>query len=162
MRVAPLLLLVTVTSVTSGCSGAIDVGPPTDVEPASAQVCADLAGNLPDTVADQESRSTEPESPLTAAWGEPAIVLRCGVPRPAALTRTSQLVSVNGVDWFAEELTEGYVFSTYGRQVYVEVTVPDDYAPEIGPVTELSSSVAEAVPERVNVRAGSNSTAGSP
>ena len=110
---------------------------------------------------EQESRSTEPDSPSTAAWGDPAIVLRCGVPRPAALTRTAQLVSVNGVDWFAEELTGGYVFTTYGRQAYVEVTVPDDYAPEIGPVTELSSSVAEAVPDRANAPAGSNNTAGS-
>jgi hypothetical protein len=156
VRVGRLLVLATAaTSLASGCSAAIDVAPPADVEPASAQVCADLADSLPDTVSNQESRATEPESPLTAAWGDPAIVLRCGVPRPDALTRTSQLVSVNGVDWFAEELTEGYVFTTYGRQVFVEVTVPDDYDPEIGPVTELSSAVAETVPERSDGPAGS-------
>jgi hypothetical protein len=158
VRIAPLVILATVTAVTSftsSCSAGIDVALPTDVEPASAKVCADLADSLPDTVTDQEGRATEPTSPLTAAWGEPAIVLRCGVPRPGALTRTSQLVTVNGVDWFAEELTEGYVFTTYGRQVYVEVTVPDDYAPEVRPVTELSSAVADAVPERVDAPAGS-------
>jgi hypothetical protein len=158
VRVARLLIAATATTVTSlasGCSGAIDVAPPSDVEPASAQVCAGLADSLPDTLTDQGIRATEPESPLTSAWGDPAIVLRCGVPRPDALTRTSQLVSVNGVDWFAEELTEGYIFTTYGRQVFVEVTVPDDYDPEIGPVTELSSAVAEAVPVRVSSPAGS-------
>lgn len=152
MRVAPLLIL---AAVTSGCSGALDVTPPADVEPAAAQVCADLVDVLPNTVAAQERRSTDPESLLTAAWGEPAIVLRCGVPRPAALTRSSQLVSVNGVDWFAEQLTEGYLFTTYGRQAYIEVTVPDDYAPEVGPVTELSAAVAEAVSARVNAPASS-------
>jgi hypothetical protein len=158
VRVARLLVAATATSVTvlvSSCAGAVDVAPPADVEPASAQVCADLADSLPDTVTDLDLRATEPESPLTSAWGDPAIVLRCGVPRPDALTRTSQLVSVDGVDWFAEELTQGYVFTTYGRQVFVEVTVPDDYDPEIGPVTELSSAVAETVPERSDGPAGS-------
>lgn len=108
------------------------------------QICADLAAQLPDTLAGQNSRPTDPESVLTTAWGDPAIIVRCGVPRPEALEPTSQLTSVNGVDWFPEELTRGYLFTTYGRRVYVEVTVPDDYAPEIGPVTELSAAVAGA------------------
>ena len=96
--------------------------------------------------------------PLKAA----ALVLSCILwVLVASEETTSQLVNVNGVDWFAEELTEGYVFTTYGRQVFVEVTVPDDYEPEIGPVTELSPAVAEAVPERVVTPAG-GSTAGSP
>ncbi len=118
-------------------------------------VCTELSTQLPDTVAGQEARATEPESPFTAAWGTPAIVLRCGVPRPAALGRTSQLTSINDVDWFAEELTKGYLFTTFGRQAYVEVTVPDDYAPEAGPVTEISAAVTAAVPERANSSATS-------
>lgn len=103
----------------------------------------------------QALRETGPESSLTAAWGDPAIVVRCGVPRPAALEPTSQLTSVNGVDWFAEELTGGYLFTTYGRQTYVEVSVPADYAPEIAPVTELTTAVAATIPKRINQPAGS-------
>ena len=64
-----------------------------------------------------------------------------------ALTASSELVGVNGVDWFAEELTSGYAFTTYGRAAYVEVMVPDDYSPEIGPVTELSGAVADTIPK---------------
>lgn len=139
---APLLL--------AACSGSVDVAPP-DLggasSTASLDACTQLTADLPEQVAEQKSRSTAPESPLTAAWGEPAILLRCGVPRPEALTAASQLVSVNGVDWFAEELTAGYVFTTEGRSPSVEVTVPDDYAPEIGPVTELSPFVAAAIPQ---------------
>ena len=86
MRVARLLswaLAASVTCLASGCSDAIDVAPPADVPPAATQVCAALAERLPDTLsgngagngADQESRATEPESALTAAWGDPAIVL---------------------------------------------------------------------------------------
>lgn len=121
---------------------------PEPQEPAASAVsaCTALAGELPETLFDQDRRQTSPTSTFTAAWGEPAIVLRCGVPRPDALTATSQLISVNDVDWFPEELTEGYAFTTYGREAFVEVTVPDDYAPEVGPVTELSGVVADSVP----------------
>ena len=58
---------------------------------------------------------------------------------------SSQLIDVNGLEWFAEELTQGYLFTTYGLAANVEVTVPDDYAPEIGPVTELSTLVQAAI-----------------
>ena len=145
------LALVTAPLLVTSCSGSVDVAPPElDDSSASAVVdaCAALTDELPDRVVDQPPRSTTPDSPLTAAWGDPAILLRCGVPRPPALTATSQLVSVNGVDWFAEELTAGYVFTTVGRSPYVEVTVPDDYAPEIAPVTELSAAVAAATAEQ--------------
>jgi hypothetical protein len=131
----------------SGCSTVVDVTPPTDVDPATARICADFADALPDTLSGQESQKTDPESALTAAWGQPAIIARCGVERPTALEPSSQVTTVNGVDWFVEELTGGYLFTTYGRQAYVEVTVPDDYAPEVGPVTELSAAVADTVPK---------------
>ena len=101
---------------------------------------------LPQTVVGVTSRTTDPPSALTAAWGDPAITLRCGVPRPAGLQPTSQLISIDDVDWFAEELTAGYRFTTVGRAAYVEVTVPDDYKPEAAPVTELSAVVADSVP----------------
>ncbi len=103
---------------------------------------------LPDELVDESRRETEPASDFTAAWGQPAISVRCGVSDPAALNPASELTVVGDVEWFAEELTEGYAFTTYERVANVEVTVPDDYAPEIGPVSELSSLVAEFVPTR--------------
>ena len=103
---------------------------------------------LPDELADESPRDTDPASDLTAAWGQPAITVRCGVEDPAALNPASELTLVGDVEWFAEELTEGYAFTTYERVANVEVTVPDDYAPEIGPVSELSPLVAESVPTR--------------
>lgn len=151
MRSASLLLLL----VISGCSGALPVTAPTDVPPPVLQTCADLVGAVPESVAGQDRRATDPESALTVAWGDPAIVLRCGVPRPATLKPSSQLVSVNGVDWFAEELTGGYLFTTYGRQAFVEVSVPAEYAPEVGPITEVGAAVTETVPARTNQPASS-------
>jgi len=64
-------------------------------------------------------------SALTAAWGATPVVLRCGVGRPGALTATSQLTTVDGVDWLPERLQHGVRFTAIGRVAYVEVTVPD-------------------------------------
>ncbi len=86
-----------------------------------------LVDDLPDAVQEGERRPTSPESDLTAAWGDPVIVLRCGVSSPAAYDPTAQLVEVNGVEWFPEELEHGYRFTTFGRSAFVEVTVPDRY-----------------------------------
>jgi hypothetical protein len=104
--------------------------------------------DLPEQLVGQHQRETDPESALTAAWGDPAITVRCGVPDPAALTAASDLFRVDGVAWFPEELTSGYVFTTYRRHTNVEVTVPDDYSPEIDPVTELSPLVRRTIAAR--------------
>src|SRR3954454_19599598 len=83
----------------AGCSGpgAVDVAassPPPD--PAVRAMCHALLDDLPDTVADDlSSRDVSPPDARAAAWGDPAVVLRCGVRRPDALTRTSACFEVN-------------------------------------------------------------------
>jgi hypothetical protein len=113
---------------------------------AGAAVCAQLDAALPDVVNGQPARRTAPESPLTAAWGYPSIVLRCGVGRPAALQPTSTLESVNEVDWFREETADATRFTTTGRSVNVEVVVPDAYAPAVNPLVDLAGPVTRTVP----------------
>jgi hypothetical protein len=61
---------------------------------------------------------------LTAAWGDPAVVLQCGVPKPPGLRPTSELVEVDGVSWFLDESRRGYVFTTVDWLVHVSVSVP--------------------------------------
>lgn len=114
--------------------------------PAVEQACAALGAELPDRLDGQERRATAPESDLTAAWGEPAITLRCGVARPAELTPTSDLVTVDGVDWLPIRLTNGYRFVATGRPAYVQVDVPADHAPEINAVVDLAGPIARALP----------------
>jgi hypothetical protein len=120
---------------------------PPATEPEVASVCADLIDALPQTVEEQSARDTEPASNLTAAWGSSPIVLRCGVGEPAAFEPTSQLTSVNGVDWFPEQQDDGYVFTTWGRMVRIEVTVPSDYAPEAGPLVDLVPAIKATIPK---------------
>lgn len=118
--------------------------PPTP-DAATQDVCSALSARLPDTVAGLDRRTTTPPTSNTAAWGDPPIVLRCGVPRPAALTATSQLYTVDGVDWFPEALTEGTLLTTYGRTAYVEVTVPRTY-PAGAAVSDLTAAITAADP----------------
>ncbi|MFL6070828.1 MAG: DUF3515 domain-containing protein [Actinomycetes bacterium] len=116
--------------------------------PVNAEACSQLMAQLPETVDGQSPRDTDPSSGLTAAYGDPAITVRCGVPDPAALTPAAQLFTVNNVDWFPEQQPDGYVFTTYRRQTNVEVTVPDDYSPEAEALTALSDVVKETVAPR--------------
>ena len=113
---------------------------------AAARACADLAGRLPDHVDGQGRRPTTPGSADTAAWGATPILLRCGVERPAALQPTSEVTTVDGVDWFAQRLQHGLRLTTTGRTAYVEVTVPDTYAPASDVLADLSPAVRATVP----------------
>ncbi len=102
--------------------------------------------SMPNRVAGQEQRRTEPESTATAAWGDPPISVRCGVATPAAYEPTSQLLSVNGVDWLVEQLSSGFRFTTIGLPVNTEVTVPAAYSPEADVVAQLSLPISRAIP----------------
>lgn len=110
-----------------------------------AAVCAGLATALPGSLAGQTRRDVTPDAATTAAWGDPPIVLRCGVPVPADRSPTSLLTTVDGVDWFAEELTAGMLLTTDGREVQVEVAVPDAYEPATV-LSELAPAVLAADP----------------
>ncbi|MFW6694236.1 DUF3515 domain-containing protein [Streptomyces sp. MAR4 CNX-425] len=153
---AALLLLAAVPLACSGGDGgAPQLAVPTPKGKA-VDFCGRLAERLPDTVDGQERRKTEPVSKLTAAWGDPAVQLRCGVPKPAVLTPGSehynpyvQAAVVNGVDWVVAEADDGRRFVTSGRKAFVEVTVPSAYAPEVNPLTDLADAVKSAVPTRL-------------
>jgi hypothetical protein len=111
--------------------------------------CARLHHALPSEVDGRDDRDVTPKSARTAAWGSPAVVLRCGVPRPAGLTRTSELVEVNGVAWFLDERDSAYVFTTTGRRAYVQVRVPSsvDRSAATAPLVDLAPTVKRALPE---------------
>jgi len=102
--------------------------------------CTRVMAALPPTVLDQPRRTVEPGR-LSAAWGDPTITLRCGVDKPAGLGAASECFEVNGVGWFAEDAEGGYLFTTIGRPVYVQVGVPSEYAPEANALVDLAAAV---------------------
>jgi hypothetical protein len=130
-------VLLPVIALVAGCSHQVDVSlPPDAADPA----CTQLAAHLPPTLLTQHRRDTHPSSPALAAWGDPAIILRCGVAPPGPTTE--QCTAVNGIDWVARQLDDGYDFTTYGRVPAVQVLVPKHYAPETFALTGLTAAVA--------------------
>ena len=93
-----------------------------------------------------ERRDVDPDSSLTAAYGDPPVAVRCGVPEPGALVATSELVTVDGIDWFPEELTAGWLMTTVGRAANVEITVPDAQGPAPSVAADLAPTILDALP----------------
>ncbi|MFI7587788.1 DUF3515 family protein [Spongisporangium articulatum] len=119
--------------VLAGCSGsssgsaAVQPGPSS-----SAPACTRLLNKVPATLlglkhADSAARGA-------TAWGEHAghtIVLRCGVTPPTATT--SPCITTDDVDWIFDETGTAYVFTTFGREPAVEVSVPKSISREQAP-----------------------------
>lgn len=120
--------------------GILEVETP-EVTADAERLCPSLMDGLPLTLSDSPARPVRSTSPYAAAWGEPAIVLRCGVPRPPALAADSGLLQINGVVWFTEPGSEDTVWTAVDRDVYVDVRVPSAQAS--GPVALLSTVIAD-------------------
>jgi hypothetical protein len=137
--------LLTAVSATGCGAGAVEA--PAPRPPAAvARLCQTLRDRLPAKVHDRSRRTTTPTSPLVTAWGSPAIVVRCGVPRPPALKPTSELVDINGVSWLSVPPDRPVTFTAVGRLAYVEVTVPGAYQPPGDVLIELTGPIKAAVP----------------
>jgi hypothetical protein len=135
------------TVLVSGCSlGAVDVEP-YEAEPGSEQACSALVEALPDVVSDAVRRDVEPVTERTAAWGDPPIVLRCGVPLPEEYRPDAQLFDVESVGWFPVDGEGGTFFTATDREPHVEVAVPDDYAPEAVVLADLAAAITSTIPE---------------
>ncbi len=117
-----------------------------DARGASATACGALARALPATVSGQPRLDVEPASDRTAAWGGAPIVLRCGVGPPAALEPTSELVTIDGIDWLPERVDGQSRYTTVGLVADVEVTVPDDYQPAANVLIDLGTAISAADP----------------
>ncbi|OEU85852.1 hypothetical protein DB35_11915 [Streptomyces abyssalis] len=154
LRRASCAVAVTVVAA-AGCTGADDSGPAVPSPSGkAAETCRSLSDRLPKRVDGKQRITLDPASKYTAAWGDPAIELRCGVPRPEKLSPgsehynpTAEAAEVNGVSWLLEQREGGYRFTTTGRAANVELTVPDDYAPEINALTDLAKAIRTSVPE---------------
>ncbi len=135
---------------TTGCSRT-DAGASVAVPrppAAEAALCQALEKELPDTVAGLERSDPEPDSDLTAGWGDGAIVLRCGVPRPEKMSDPkSQAVEANGVNWMLERPEGGGPrFTSVYRKTYVEVTLDERFTHDATPLADLAASVARTIP----------------
>jgi len=119
-----VVLGATAVVVLSGCSGPVEIAP---APLATADVCRAVSAAWPSDVGGQERREVS-DVGAGAAWGDPAIIVRCGV--PALGPTTDDCIEVDGLGWVAQPLSDGTRFTTFGRDPAVEVLVPKAYAPE--------------------------------
>lgn len=155
---APLVLSVALAALGAGAAGCStgDAGPAVPHPSGkAAAACRALHERLPHRLFGQQRTSLDPDSAYTAAWGDPAIELRCGVPRPAKLTPGSEhynptagAAEVNGVSWLLEKRDGDHRFTTTDRTAYVELTVPHSYDQPAGALTDIAKAVRESDPRR--------------
>jgi hypothetical protein len=125
--------------VVAGCGGP-------DVEPGpdgASAACTSLLDRLPGTVLDR--RRSELDVAGAAAWGDPPVVLRCGVP-PTGPT-SNPCIEADDVDWTFAQSGDTLRFTTFGRNPAVEVNVPGSVGRDnaSGALIDLAAAV-RAIP----------------
>lgn len=126
-------------------SAAVTVAAPPTPDAATQRGCLTVFEKLPVQLGSLTPRKTDTDSSYVAAWGNPPIVLRCGVAKPTALNNPNepQPIDVSGVLWQPAPQKSDVVFTAVDRSVYVEVTVP---SAQTQPLTDLAPAI-KALPQ---------------
>ncbi|WP_329413985.1 DUF3515 domain-containing protein [Streptomyces sp. NBC_00704] len=149
--VLPSLALLLAAGGCSSADGATSTAVPSPTA-AVTELCRNLDEALPSAVDDLDRRDPSPASALTAGWGNPAIILRCGVERPAKMNDSeAEGVEVDGVGWLLEKRDGGaFRFTTTLRKAYVEVTIPEKRTGDgMAPLVDVAPAVKKAIPEGI-------------
>ncbi len=100
-----------------------------ELSAADRAACERFVADLPETVARQDPRELSGDTAYGAAWGDPAIVVTCGVGVPAEFDEFSACTDVSGVGWFvppAQEEDQGadVLLTAVGYSPRVSLLVP--------------------------------------
>jgi len=117
------------------------------VTPEAEASCPALMNSLPLELTGELSRAVDSDSLFAYAWGEPPIVLVCGVDRPAGFVVGVAAIQIEGVQWYVDTTDpDSTVWTTIDRPVYVQIALPASV--DSAPVTSLSPEIAAALPYR--------------
>ena len=114
--------------------------------------CTRLLAALPEALdggdagALQRRNLAAPAPAGAAGWGEPPVVLRCGLDRPVELTATSRLLDVSGVQLLELVGRGTSTWVAVDRPVYVVVALPPTSGS--GPLQQLAAVIATTLPQR--------------
>jgi hypothetical protein len=131
----------------AGCgTGSVDIAgdPPPERQ---REPCRALLDALPEEVADLPAREVSPPDGWGAAWGDPPIVLRCGVGGPPeGYDATAACTTVEGIDWYVPEEPPqdgaDVTLATLHREPAVELRLPVDHWPPATAMVDLAPTVA--------------------
>jgi hypothetical protein len=134
----------------AGCGGAVEIDSPT-VDARARAACARFLDAVPERVADQRRRETEPDDALGAAWGDPPIVVTCGVDMPDDFDGFSPCEEVNGVGWYIPETAytqpdSEVTMTTIGFAPVIQIGLPPDYRSDSnGVLVEIGAAVRKTL-----------------
>jgi Protein of unknown function (DUF3515) len=118
---------------------------------ADSEECRTLADALPQQLGDyRRAPAAEPAPAGAAAWqatpdGE-AVILRCGLDRPAEFVVGSPIQVVDAVQWFEVADQGRSTWFVVDRPVYVALTLPQGSGPT--PIQEISEVIAKSLPAK--------------
>ncbi|TWG98352.1 uncharacterized protein DUF3515 [Nocardioides sp. J9] len=150
---AALLSLLALSPALAACGGPVEVDVPSMTD-ADRATCDAFTADLPDTLAEQERVEIDPADAPAAAFGDPAVVVRCGVAEPEDFDLASSCELANGVGWFipVEQYDDqglDLTITAAGYRPRVEVVVPADYRPSGG--AAVMSALAPLVEEHLTL-----------
>lgn len=130
--------------VLAGCGGPVEVDVP-DLSAADRAACQAVIADLPQTLLHEERADIEPANAPAAAYGDPAIVVRCGVGQPTDFGDAAQCEVANGVPLFIppdqyDDQSLDLEITTAWHRPRVEVTLPRRYR---GSEAEVMVTLAE-------------------
>lgn len=134
-------LALPVAVLLGGCGDTVRVPPPR-VAAENQAACRALVAALPDELTGHSRRDTS-DRVYSAAWGDPPIVLRCGVGVPAEYDKFAACQVIHGIGWFVPDATfadqrADAVMTTVDRDPRVEVTVPASLRPPVDVLVDLA------------------------
>ena len=120
---------------------------------ADSPACRALLAALPEQLGDyRRAPAAEPAPAGAAAWqagpGSEAVILRCGLERPADFVVGAPIQVVDAVQWFEvkDPLGGRSTWFAVDRPVYIALTLPQGSGPT--PIQQISDVVAKSVPAK--------------
>jgi hypothetical protein len=101
------------------------------------QLLASLPAELDDGV---RRRPVTEDAERTAAWGDPAITLRCGVMLP---DQTLEPIEIDGLKLVTTKAAGVVTWTTFDRAVNVAIAVPTAYEEQVYDVQPLVPALKE-------------------
>lgn len=110
--------------------------------------CPKMLAALPLKVGGLERRKVSGGNEYAAAWGNPAVIVHCGVARPKTLTKTSPTVIVNTVQWLVPQGNNpNPVWTAVDRSVYIDITIPATYSGD-AMLTDVGKAITKTLAKR--------------
>ncbi|WP_163510462.1 DUF3515 family protein [Fodinicola acaciae] len=128
-------------------SGPVTVTAPPSAPADVVALCGKMIGSLPIVLDGKHSRAVSTAPDRVVAWGDPAVVLRCGV-APVTYPPDANLLGINGVTWYGKAVGRDVVFTSIDRKVPIEITVPAAKGNPSDPIATLSTPIGHIVPPK--------------